>query len=100
MVMNRLLRILLLAVLLGPQVGTFLAPPEVFCEETSDCCTPDGVCDVDCVVCAFCVSRIPSLTPSISVESIGAHPGATNTAASAAPLPLHPKDILHVPKSL
>ena len=97
--MNRLLHVLLLAILFGPQVGTILVPHEGVCQETSDCCPPGAVCDVNCVSCACCskltnFSSIAALGPTTVVSD----PATTGPGSIA--LPLFPTEILHVPKSV
>ena len=95
----RLLRVLAMALLLGPQVGTVLVPTEALCEESRDCCAPDEGCDVSCVVCACCPGRSLSSTPSVSLEPVDSQVGSSGPLAATVALPLLPTDILHVPKS-
>lgn len=98
MAMIRLARILLVAMLLGPQVGMVVLPVEPLCQEERDCCDPEGVCDIECVQCACCTGRVPTLTSASSLERCSAASGAAPPAASAAPAQPAPRDILHVPK--
>ena len=92
--------ILLLVLLVGPQLGELTLPPEPLCEETQDCCTPNGLCDVNCVQCACCAIRTTSLTPAMTAEPLDAPSAAATSVAIVAPLPPPPADILHVPKSI
>jgi hypothetical protein len=96
---NRLLRILFLALFLSPQLGELLLPTEAFCEEKQDCCTPDGVCHANCVQCACCTGRMTNLPVASTVEPHSNPPRQATIAALAAPLAPPPTDILHVPKS-
>ena len=99
--MRRVLRVLLMMVLLGFQVGTVLVSSEVLCQEGSGCCPPEGACNVNCVACACCPGHSSSITSfAIMLESIDVPPVPTNSAASSAVLPLFSTDILHVPKSV
>ena len=98
--MTRLLRILLVAVLLGPQVGTLFVPHEAACQEAADCCTPDGGCDVSCVTCACCATRPSSFPTSVTVAPVHASTRTAAPVAGAVSLPLRSTDILHVPKSV
>ena len=94
--MNRFLHVLLLvALFLGPQVGVLVAHQDS-CQDASNCCSPNGVCDVNCVVCECYPGRLTSLSP----EPISAGVGVATTVAGALALPLLATDILHVPKSL
>ena len=97
---NRLLRILFLALFLSPQLGEILLPPEPLCEEKEDCCTPDGVCHSNCVECACCAGRTIGLPGALTAEPLDNPPLRATIAAAAAPMPPPPTDILHVPKSL
>ena len=100
-VMRPLLRVLLMAVLLGSQVGTALVSSDVVCQEAPDCCPHGSVCDVNCVGCACCPGHSSSITSSASMlEFVGVPPVPANSAASSAVLPLLSADILHVPKSV
>ncbi len=100
MSMNRLARILLVTLLLGPQVGLVVLPVEPACQEERDCCDPHGVCDVSCVQCACCASCVPTLTCDSSVARVAAVSGASAAAAVSAPPQPAPRDILHVPKTV
>ena len=97
---NRLLRILVLAALLGPPIAEITTPREPLCEDSQGCCTPDGACQATCPQCACCASKSTapaSVAISEDLDSPQAQPGAT---ASATPLSPPPTDILHVPKSI
>lgn len=99
--MHPLVRVLLVALLLGSQVGTVLLSSEVACQEASDCCPHGSVCDVSCDACACCPGHSSSTTSSsILLEFVGVPPAPANCVASDAVLPLFSKDILHVPKSV
>lgn len=97
--MIRLTRILLIALLIGPQVGTVVFPVDALCQEERDCCDPEGVCDVSCVQCVCCASRVPTLTSASSIGLFAAVFGTPAVAATAAPPQPTPRDILHVPKT-
>lgn len=99
MAMIALARIVLVMLLLGPQLGAVALPSEVVCQETDDCCEPDGGCDVNCIRCACCASRTPTLTPASRLV-LAALPGSYAPAGAAAPSQPAPRDILHVPKSV
>ena len=99
--MHSLVRALLVALLLGSQVGTVLVSPEVACQEASDCCPHGNVCDASCVACACCPGHSSSTTSSaIMLEFAGVPPAPANSVASDAVLALFSTDILHVPKSV
>lgn len=99
--MHRLLRVLLMALLLGTQVGTTHVPPDAACQDASDCCPRENVCDVNCLACACCPGQASSVTSApIMIEFVGVPPAPANCAASIAVLPLFSTDILHVPKSV
>ncbi len=100
MVMTRLLRIVLVALLVGPLAAEVLMPSAVSCEETSDCCAPDGACDESCVLCPCCTIPAPTVMSCLSVEPVDAPAGHVGTQSGAAALPLLPAEIQHVPKSL
>ena len=97
---NRLLRILLMAALLGPQFVEITTPREAFCEETEDCCTPDGACQATCPQCACCASRSTTPTALVLSEDLESPQAQLSVFGSAAPLSPPPTDILHVPKSI
>jgi len=98
--MIRLVRVVLVALLIGPQaVGTFL-PSFASCEETRNCCAPDGACDADCVACPCCASPAPIVHSTFSAGAMDAPMGFARATSGATALPLLPTDILHVPKSL
>ena len=99
-VVKRLIRVLFLFALLAPQVASVAVASDAFCEEASGCCTPEGVCDVNCVHCACCTSRTPSLAPFQVAEPVPSSPRLAIAAASASPPQALPTDIFHVPKSL
>ena len=98
--MSRLVRILLIALLLGPQVAEILPPPAAACGETRGCCGPDGACDASCVACPCCANPAPGVTSAIPAGAPGGPAGPAGTTQGAAALPLLPTDILHVPRSL
>lgn len=98
--MSRLLRVAMLALLLGPQVGPVLMPPETLCEERQDCCSPDGACDATCVVCACCLNRLSTTVSDAGPEPLDIPPILARAAASAVPLSPPPAEIQHVPKSI
>lgn len=100
MLMVRMFRILLAALLLGPIAAEILLPSVVSCAETGDCCAPDGACDHSGVVCPCCAIPGPSVEPPFSAEAADVPAGPTGTTPGTAELPLLPTDILHVPKSL
>ena len=96
--MTRLLCILLVALLLGPQVGTIFVPADE-CQEERACGGPDGECDVNCVTCACCRGRALGSTNLVSLEPAGPRKESPRPFASAIVLPVFPTEILHVPKS-
>jgi hypothetical protein len=100
MTMTRLTHILFVALLLGPPVGTRLAPTEAGCEQARDCCAPDGTCDDSCVACPCCPGPAPNVAASVEAGPLAAPPGPATPAPGAAVLPLLSTDILHIPKSL
>ena len=100
MTMARLLRILLVAVLVGPRVAELALPAVASCEDGHHCCSPDGTCDATAVVCPCCASIAPIATSTLSDEPAGAPTGRVGIHPGAAELPLLPTEILHVPKSL
>ena len=91
---------MLLALLLGPQIGQILLPiQEVCAEESRDCCDPNGVCDVNCILCVCCTAH-PIASSSMAGEDGLARPSAHPIAVRAvAPPSAPPSDILHIPKS-
>jgi hypothetical protein len=93
----RLARILLLALLLGSQVGSVILPEEVFCQENERC--GHGGCDVCCVTCPCCAARPLSAATTISLEPVGMRAESPGAGLDALVLPLFATDILHVPKS-
>lgn len=97
--MNRLIGILLLGLLLGPQVGTMFVPAAVPGQESRDCCAPDRDCDVNCVACACGSNRALGFITLVSLEPVDPQLGSSIPVAAALDLPLLPTDILHVPKS-
>ena len=98
--MKRLLHIVLLALFLGPQVGTILVPREGVCQETDDCCPPGGVCNVNCVTCACCMSRPTNCSSVVTLDPIAGASSPAMTLAGSVSLPLFSTEILHVPKSV
>jgi hypothetical protein len=98
---NRLFRILLLALLLGPSIGPVVQPiQEVCAEEHQDCCEPDGVCDHTCADCACCAGSAISLSSPALAKVLNGPPVPTVAARTATPPSAPPSDILHVPKSV
>jgi len=91
-----MMRILLLLLLVGPTVGSLLPAPDALCQETQDCCGPDGLCDMRCTACGCCTTHF---TPTTTTEPRVAPLGPATLRATAAPLPPPPTDILHVPRS-
>jgi hypothetical protein len=100
MIMARLLRILVVAMLVGPQVAELVLPSVASCEDGHHCCSPDGTCDATLVVCPCCATTAPIVTSTFSAESADAPTGRVGTNPGSAALPLLPTEILHVPKSL
>lgn len=96
--MTRLIPVLLVTLLIGAQVEAVVGPHEVLCQETSDCCTPEGVCDVDCVACACCATH-PGFACFVTADPIRTTPGEATPASRALTLPLVPTEVLHVPKA-
>lgn len=96
--MRRLVRVLLMALLLGSQFGTVLVPSEAACQE--DPCCSGSVCDVNCFACACCPSPCSITSSAVVLESVGVPPAPASGTASGAVLPLFSADILHVPKSV
>lgn len=99
MVVNRLIRMLCLALFLGAQSVAVVLPAASSCEEKQDCCAPNAVCDVDCVQCACCAVRVSDVAVSLTVKPLDSPPLPATMAARSAPLPPPPGDILHVPKA-
>lgn len=97
---NRFLRILVVAALLGPPILQITTPRTEFCEETQDCCTPDGGCQATCPQCPCCASRSTAVTAAATSEGLDSPQARPGITASAAPLSPPPVDILHVPKSI
>ena len=98
MSMIRLARIFLVTLLLGPQVAMVVLRVQPACQECRDCCDPEGVCDVNCLQCACCASRVPTLNCSSSIELIAADSGTPAVAAVATPPQPAPRDILILTK--
>lgn len=98
--MSRLLHVLLLAVLLGPQVGPILVTHEDVCQEASDCCPPGGVCDVNCVTCPCCMGRLTNFSSIVALDPITVASGSATIGPGSVALPLLSTEILHVPKSV
>lgn len=99
--MNRLLRVLLLAVLLGPPVSHALQPfADVCAEERQDCCGPNGVCDVYCVSCACCTGRTVEFASCTFGEDSVGPPARSAPALFEVPPSAPPSDILHIPESV
>ena len=100
MTMARLLRILLVATLVGPQVAELVLPVVASCEEGHHCCSPGGTCDATLVVCPCCTTPAPIVTSTFSAESANAPMGRVGTNPGTVALPLLPTESPHVPKSL
>jgi len=98
--MKRLVPILLIALIAGPQLGYVLAPDRDVCaEERQDCCGPEDACGASCVVCGCCDARPlgfpgPGLTVDFDRPLV-----PTSVASVAIPSSAPPSDILHIPKS-
>ena len=100
-VVKRLIRILFLVAILAPLAASVAVATDAFCEEAAGgCCTPEGVCDIDCVVCTCCASRIPSVIPFLVAEPILNSPRLATAAVISFSPQAFPTDIFHVPKSL
>jgi hypothetical protein len=99
--MRRLLGVLVMALLLGSQVGTVLVSSEAHCLQAAGCCTPGDPCDASCVACACCPGQFSSFASSvILLEFVGVPLAPASSTASSVVLPLFSTDILHVPKSV
>jgi hypothetical protein len=98
--MIRLVRVVLVALLIGPQAAKVLLPPFASCEERRDCCAPDGACDASCVTCPCCASPAPSVLSTFSAGPVNVPAGFARATPDATVLPVLPTEILHVPKSL
>jgi len=98
--MIRLVHVVLVALLIGPQVAGRFLPSFASCEETRDCCAPDGACDENCVACPCCASPAPVVLPTFSAGAVDAPARFARATSGATALPVLPTDILHVPKSL
>lgn len=98
--MNRIFRILLLVLLLGPSVGQVLRHAQEICAEAQrDCCDPKGLCQASCAECACCAVPAITLETAASTGIHDAAPLPTAVAAVVAPPLAPPSDILHIPKS-
>lgn len=98
---NRFLRTLLLALLLGSALDQVLFSAPVACaEEQRDCCEPGGPCDVDCMDCACCAATAITFPEAASVECLDSPPAPAVAVHATIPPPAPPADILHVPKSV
>jgi hypothetical protein len=98
--MNRLFRALLIAMLVGPQIGQLLSPVQDACvEERQDCCDSDGVCDVNCVRCACCSVRLVVVHNVGSHQTLGGPPAHPFLMHADSPPVAPSSDILHIPKT-
>src|SRR5438093_657476 len=95
-VVNRLFRILLLALLLVPSVGQVLKPVQEVCAGEQDCCGPNGLCDVNCVHCPCCGARAITFSSAAVVEDLDGPPTPTTPARAVAPPSVPPSDILPI----
>lgn len=99
--MIRILRILLLAVLLGPTAGQVLQYAQDACVEgRRDCCDPLEQCDSGCTECACCAVTAFTLQSAASSGAVEAAPLPAAVAVAVSPPLAPPSDILHVPKSV
>jgi len=96
---NRLLRLLLLATLLGPSTGLLFPPVEETCAEEQGCGAGDE-CDVSCVQCGCCNARAITFASPSLVADLGSPPAPTTAFQVQAPPSAPPADILKVPKSV
>lgn len=92
--MNRVLRLLLFAFLLGPLVG----PIATVCHEEQQCATEDEA-QTDCVVCTCCVTPAPGAPSRIALVVEGPKPEFSNALDAFLALQLRAHDILHVPRA-
>ena len=96
----RLVHIVFAVLLLAPPMSTVLTPPEQACEQSQDCCAPDGSCDDSCVACPCCPGPAPEVPAAVQADPLAAPPRPALAAPGSANLPLRTTDILHIPKSL
>ena len=96
--MNRLLRILLLVFLLGPQLSEMTVLVLEHCEESADCCA-EGPDDAACLQCSCCFTG----APGTAVLAVAPSPFSPPAGEAVEPTHFCPPpssaDILHVPKS-
>ena len=97
--MTRVLRVLLVALVLGSQAEPLLRSFEVSCVEESDCCTPSDVCRVNCVTCACCARPTVSLAALTTLAPGSPQAGFLKLQDATLELLLLPDDIPHVPRS-
>ena len=98
MAMSRVLHILLLVLVLGPQFGAVTLSVTHECEETRDCCG-GGACDDLCPQCPCCVERAPAAAVALIALPLVAPPTEAPRQPVQLPQPPRPADILHVPKT-
>jgi hypothetical protein len=99
--MKPLVRILLVALLAGPQIGQVLTPVREVCAEArQDCCDPDPACDASCIQCGCCTARAMSSPSADATAGLDSPPVPTAVVTAAAPPSAPPSDILHIPKSV
>ena len=96
--MNRLLRILLLVFLLGPQLSEMTVLVIDQCEESSECCA-EGPSDVACLQCPCCFTGTPGTTVWAATLTPFAPPAGEALEPTHCCLPPSPADILHIPES-
>jgi len=97
--MIRVIRVLLVALLLGLQAEPLLRSFEVSCAEQGDCCTPTDVCRANCATCACCARPTVSPGASATLEPEPPQAGLLRGQDASIELQLLPHDILHVPRS-
>jgi hypothetical protein len=97
--MNRLRAFVLVAGLLGSQIGSVALPFQAVCQEADECCAPSDACGSECAQCACCIVRAPVL--ATTTTSILQNDPVTPTSIALQSLPSSPPpaEILHVPKS-
>ncbi len=95
MPMNRFVRVLLFAFLIGPIVGPVIS----VCHGERDCDEQEQARPVGCVACACCVTTPSSLAPIMTLVPEPPMPLFPDAPDAFLALQLRSDDILHVPRA-
>jgi len=96
--MRRIWILLLVIAIVAPAELAWAYPVLDACQDEG-ACGNGGACDFDCVLCACCVHRSPSVTTSFATSPPEELPASPASPAQSEPQAPPPSDILHVPKS-